>query len=163
MFALFATVAFAQEPPPQVVIHTEAPPAPVAPEMRSGPSVGLSAGVATGIGPTLGIPFGRSFTVQLTVLPILVPDEGGGGSGGVRFQQFLGKNPRARMYLVEGVGMHGWDESWLWGAGIGAGVEIRKDWSTGLTKWVDITVTAIGVDDTFLVLPLPQAGIAYVF
>jgi hypothetical protein len=155
--------AFAQAPPPQVVIHTEAPPPPAPPEMRSGPSVGMSAGVATGVGPTLGIPLGPSFTVQLTALPIVIPDGGAGGSGGVRFQQFLGKNPRTRMYVVEGAAMTGWDDSWLWGFGVGAGVETRKDWSTGLTKWADVTITAIGSEDLWIVLPLPQVGVAYVF
>jgi hypothetical protein len=160
MLIAWGAAALAQ----QVVIHTEAE-APLAPpEMRSGPSVGVSLGAATGFGPTVGIPFGRSLDTQITLLPIYVPDVGGGGSFGLRFRQFLGKNPRARMYLVEGAQFTGGGESWMWGGGVGAGIEIRKDWSTGFTKWVDVTVTALGTPEQFLiVLPLPQVGVAYVF
>jgi hypothetical protein len=155
--------------PPDVVVVTDAPPAvvvtevPERHEMRSGPSVGLSGGMATGFGPTLGIPLGQHLSVQLTALPVIVPDAGGGGTGGIRLQQYLGKNPRTRLYLVEGAGLHGWDDSWMWGVGVGAGVETRKDWSTGLTKWLDISITALGSEEMFIVLPLPQAGVAWVF
>ena len=72
-------------------------------------------GLATGFGPTLGIPFGRTLTLQVTLLPVMIPDQGGGGSYGVRLQEFLGRNPRARLYLVEGGSASGWDDTWLWG------------------------------------------------
>jgi hypothetical protein len=159
MLLAWGTVALAQ----QVVIHTEAEAPLLPPEMRSGPSFGLSLGAATGFGPTVGIPFGRSFDTQVTLLPIYVPDAAAGGSFGVRFRQFLGKNPRSRMYLVEGAALTGADESWMWGAGVGAGVEVRKDASTGFTKWVDVTLTVLGSDTPWIVLPLPQAGFAWVF
>lgn len=157
------SAAFAQAAP-QVVIHTEAAPT-VAPEpMRNGPSVGLSAGLATGFGPTLGVPLGPWFAVQLTALPIVVPDAGAGGSVGLRTQQFLGRNPRARMYLVEGASWTGWDGSGIWGAGVGAGVDTRKDWSTGRSLWLDVTLTAMGGDGGLIaVLPLPQTGVAWTF
>lgn len=156
--------AGAQELAPQVLIQTEARPRRPPPEMRSGPSVGLSAGMATGFGPTIGVPLGQVVTVQLTLLPIYLSDAGSGGSFGLRFQQFLGKNPRTRMYLVEGASATGWNDGWLWGMGIGAGVETRKSWSTGLTKWADISLTALGTADSEpIVLPLPQVGIGWVF
>lgn len=151
----------------EVVVRAEVAAAPAASldapeEMRSGPSVGLSMGVASGFGPTLGIPIGQVVSLQITALPVLLPGAGG-GSGGLRLQQYLGKNPRTRLYLVEGIAAHGWDESWLWGIAAGAGVETRKSWSTGLTRWLDVSITAIGTSEGWIVLPLPQAGIAWVF
>jgi hypothetical protein len=146
----------------QAVIHDETPS--LQPELRSGPSVGLSLGAATGVGPTLGVPLGRSLDAQLTLLPIVIPDAGAGGSYGLRFRQFIGKNPRSRLYLVQGASATGLGPDWLWGAGVGAGVEVRRDPTTGFTPWFDVTVTALGTGEgPLVVLPLPQAGVAWVF
>ena len=135
------------------------------PRMRNGLSVGLSAGAATGFGPTVGIPLGYRTRVQLTALPILLPEAGGGGSGGVRLQQFVGDNPRSRLYVVAGGGIHGWsDVGGFWGAGLGMGVETRKDWTSGRTAWVDVSLTVLSTGEGDpLVLPLPQAGISWLF
>lgn len=167
---VLAQLAHADPPDIQVEVEVNEAPAatvvvarPPAREMRSGPAVGLAAGMATGFGPALTLPLGQVVSVQLTALPVIVPEAGGGGSGGIRLQQYLGKNPRTRLYLVEGAGVHGWGEAWLWGVGVGAGVETRKDWSTGLTKWLDVSITMLGSEEAFIVLPLPQAGVAWVF
>jgi hypothetical protein len=148
---------------PQVAIYTEAPPVRAGAPIRNGPSFGLSAGLATGVGPTLGIPFGQVLTVQLTVLPIALPEAGAGGSGGVRFLQYVGRNPRARMYVVEGAAWHGWDGEGVWAGGVGVGVDVRRDPSTGRSAWFDVTVTAFGADELIAVAPLPQAGVAWAF
>jgi hypothetical protein len=130
--------------------------------VRSGPSVGLSAGLTSGFGPTLGVPFGRHVGLQVTLLPVVV-DDGFGGSYGLRVQNFLGHNPRARMYLVAGGSASGWDQTWMWGVGAGAGVEVCRDPETGLRGWADVAVTAFGVDEPVAVLPLPELGLAWVF
>lgn len=148
---------------PQVVIQTSSA-APPVPELEHGPTFGLSAGLATGVGPTLGIPIGSSVRVQLTLLPIVIPDVGAGGSAGLRLQQFLGKNPKTRLYLVEGVGVHGWSGGGLWAGGVGLGIETRKRADTGRSVWFDVSATALGAGEGLAaVLPLPQAGLAWVF
>jgi hypothetical protein len=151
------------EAAPQVVIHTEAHAPPAPRPFRNGPSFGLSAGLSTGIGPTLGIPLGQVVSVQLTLLPLVLPDAGAGGSGGVRVLQYLGRNPRSRLYLVEGAAWHGWNGEGLWAGGIGAGVDVRKDPSTGRSVWFDVTITAFGAEEPIAVAPLPQAGVAWTF
>jgi len=130
---------------------------------RQGPSIGLSAGLATGFGPTFGIPIGRVLAMQIPLLPVFLPENGAGGSYGVRLQQFVGRNPRARLYLTEGGSMSGWDGTWLWGAGVGAGLEVCKDPSIGRREWVDLDVTAFGTDRPIAVLPLPEIGVSWVF
>lgn len=146
----------------RVIVKPEVPDVPA---LKNGFSFGLSAGLATGVGPTLGIPTGNWGRVQVTFLPIVINGRLG-GSAGLRFKQFLGKNPRTRLYVVEGAGVHGWtDVGSLWGAGVGLGVETRKDWTSGFTGWFDVTVTATSTNRVpqILVLPLPQAGIAWIF
>lgn len=139
MWSVFGTTMAAwAQPAPQVVIHTEAAPPVEAAPPRNGPSIGLSAGLATGFGPMLGLPIGPWLAVQLTALPVLVPEAGGGGSFGLRAQEFLGTNPRARLYLVQGASWTGWDGAGVWGAGVGAGIDTRKDWTTGRSPWVDL-------------------------
>src|SRR5262245_10907509 len=117
MLSLPVGVTAAQAATPQDVINTEAQPPAPAKAVRSGPSIGLSAGLTSGLGPTIGIPFTSFLTAELTILPIIIPDNPSGGSGGVRLKQFVGRNPRTRMYFVEGVGAAGWNHDWLWGAG----------------------------------------------
>ncbi|MBX2799772.1 MAG: hypothetical protein KTR31_18990 [Myxococcales bacterium] len=134
-------------------------------ELRNGVSFGLSAGLATGVGPTLGIPLGQKARMQITTLPMAFPDVGGGGSVGLRLQQFLGKNPRSRLYLVEGAAIHGWSNvGSLWGVGLGMGVETRKDVTSGRTLWADLTLTVFGGrEGAIALIPLPQAGVAWEF
>lgn len=157
----------ADEPPPPpappAVVVTQPPEPPAEERLKSGLSIGLSAGLTTGFGPTFGIPFGPSFSMQVTGFPLYIPKNGSGGSIGLRLQQFVGHNPRTRLYFTEGVQATGFGPDWMWGFGAGAGVEIRKQWDTGFTKWVDLTVTAMGSDELWIVLPLPQAGIGWVF
>lgn len=149
-------------PTKRVIVKPEVPDVP---PLKNGFSFGLSAGLATGVGPTFGIPTGDWGRVQLTMLPLVI-DGQVGGSAGVRFKQFLGKNPRTRLYVVEGGAVHGWSSvGALWAAGLGMGVESRKDWTSGFTGWFDITATLIRASDAdaTLVLPLPQGGIAWIF
>jgi len=149
-------------PTRRVIVKPEVPDQPA---LKNGFSFGLSAGLATGFGPTFGIPTGDWGRVQITTLPIVVNGELG-GSGGLRFKQFLGKNPRSRLYVVEGGALHGWSGAGsVWAAGLGMGVETRRDWTSGRTGWFDVTATAFGTSggDKVIVLPLPQAGIAWIF
>ncbi|MEN0066752.1 MAG: hypothetical protein AAGA48_31765, partial [Myxococcota bacterium] len=127
------------------------------PALKNGFSFGLSAGLATGVGPTFGIPTGQWGRIQLTVLPLVI-NRRFGGSAGARFKQFLGKNPRTRLYIVEGAAVHGWQEvGSVWGAGVGLGIETRKDWTSGRTFWFDISATAFGTNQSegLVLLPLP--------
>lgn len=166
-----AIPAATREPPPPPVVPPPPPPpaavmVPAGPEepLRSGVSFGLSAGLTTGVGITFGVPLGRSVALQVTGLPFAIPDQGAGGSIGLRAQQFVGRNPKTRLYFVEGGQGTGFGPDWLWGFGAGAGIEMRKQWDTGLTKWFDVTVTALGTGDELLVvLPLPEFGIGWVF
>lgn len=177
MWITLATLALARPdtdlPPSELLTDDEVPTRRVIvkpevrdePTLKNGLSFGLSAGLATGFGPTLGIPTGGWGRVQITGLPVVIRGRLS-GSGGVRFVQFLGKNPRSRLYVVEGAALHGWaDAGSLWAAGVGMGVETRRDWTSGRTGWFDVTVTALGTSgsDHAIVLPLPQAGIAWIF
>ncbi len=135
------------------------------PPLKNGLSFGMSVGMAMGAGVTLGLPMGDWGRVQVTGLPMALPDLGVGGSVGLRFQQYLGQNPRSRLYLVEGAGIHGWTGlGALWGAGLGMGIETRRDASSGRALWGDLTITVVGDQEgPIAVLPLPQLGIAWVF
>ncbi len=125
-------------------------------------SVGLSAGLNGGIGPTIGLPLGHRHRVQLTALPILVGALRA-ASGGVRAQHFLGSNGRARLYMAEGVGMHRWADTTATAAGLGFGVETRKNTDTGRVAWLDVTMTAMAMEGRVYVLPVPQTGVAWYF
>jgi len=176
MILLGSTAALAQsdEPPRAEVVTDDGIPTrrvivkpefPDLPPLKNGFSFGLSAGLATGVGPTFGIPTGDWGRVQITALPIVV-DGQLGGSAGVRFKQFLGRNPRTRLYVVEGGALHGWPAAAsVWGAGLGMGIETRRDATSGYTGWFDVTATAFGRTggERVTILPLPQVGIAWIF
>ncbi len=177
MWTILCATALAQpadEPPPAEIVTGDGiptrrvivkPEVADVPPLKNGFSFGLSAGLATGIGPTFGIPTGNWGRIQLTALPIVF-DRRLSGSAGARFKQFLGRNPRTRLYIVEGAAIHGWSGvGTIWGAGIGMGIETRRDWTSGYTGWFDVTATAFGArdGDRVYVLPLPQAGIAWIF
>ncbi len=144
-----------------VEVHRAEPPAPIIPPPgRVG--IGLSAGMITGFGPTLGVPFGERHRLQVTALPFVVPGAAA-GSGGVRIQHFIGRNPRSRLYVAEGAAIHLVGPGGMIAAGLGFGVETRKNLDTGRVSWVDVTMTGMVVDGMVALLPLPQAGVAWYF
>ena len=125
--------------------------------------IGLAAGPGS-MGPHIGFKVTDPFWISISVIPVVSPDFSL-LHGGLRLTQDLAHRDDLSLYLVESVGVTFITDAWTTlSGGVGVGVRSNPSLLSGISLWGEVKLSGLSVlGETFLILPLPSAGVEWYF